>query len=346
MVGMKILSGFNFLKQKIKPLAVSGDERLDYSRLPVLDADALITLTGQQGRLRKIQRIVKINDQRYQILYQGVIEKFAELVQLIPASQAHHHAVPGGLFIHTLEVLEYALTFRQQYKLPLFAPQEIQDKERYLWTYAVFAAVLLHDVGKRLTLCQLKLESGQLLDPFTEKLPLNQYYNIDFHSSKYHILHEKIGLLFAGWLFPPVAQNFLFPRLHIMREIMAYVHDDELNDGIIGKIIREADQKSTGKSLAHQDSRKFKGANMENMGERLMTQLRLLIASNHFVVNKSNGNVYPPPRATPISSAKLWPTSCAKHSQMMVNQIFLMTKIGYLIFFKSMDLLKPMKTDW
>ena len=79
---------------------------LDYRELPVMTAEELFSFTKQQTRLRNIKRIVQIDDTRYRILYQEVIERFAELVQLMPASQAHHHAVPGGLFIHTLEVME------------------------------------------------------------------------------------------------------------------------------------------------------------------------------------------------------------------------------------------------
>ena len=108
----------------------------DYRQLKVMTAEELIAFTKQQGRLRNIKRIVQMDDVRYKILYQDVIERFAELVQLMPASQAHHHAVPGGLFVHTLEVMEYALSLRQQYKLPLLAAQEIQEAQRHVWTYA------------------------------------------------------------------------------------------------------------------------------------------------------------------------------------------------------------------
>ena len=78
-------------------------DKLDFDQLPVLSARALIDLTGQYSRLAHIRRIVQIDDVTYQTLYQDTIERFAELVQLMPASQAHHHAVPGGLFVHTLE---------------------------------------------------------------------------------------------------------------------------------------------------------------------------------------------------------------------------------------------------
>lgn len=269
-------------------------ENVNYSRLPVLNADELIALTGQQGRLRSIKRIVKIDDQRYQHLYQNVIERFAELVQLMPASQAHHHAVPGGLFVHTMEVIEIALTLRQQYKLPLFSEQEVQEAERHLWTYAIFVAAMLHDIGKRLTLCRFVLEDGAILEPFSSNIEksVGKYYRLVFHDSKYHPLHEQLGLAFVCTLLPPIAQDFLLPRLHIMKELMSYIHEAKNDDGIIGKILKEADQRSTGQSLAHSTMRKFPGANLENMGERLMTQLRSLIAANHFVINKRNASIY------------------------------------------------------
>lgn len=32
------------------------------------------------------------------------IERYAELVQLLPASESHHHAYAGGMFDHALEM--------------------------------------------------------------------------------------------------------------------------------------------------------------------------------------------------------------------------------------------------
>ena len=269
-------------------------DKLDFDRLPVLSARALIELTGQYSRLAHIRRIVQIDDATYQTLYQATIERFATLVQLMPASQAHHHAVPGGLFVHTLEVLEHALTGRQQYKLPLFASEKQQEDERHLWTYAVFIAVLLHDAGKRLTLCRLILDDGRELAPFsTDPATLaGRHYRIVFNDPKYHALHEQIGLAFIGHLLPPLAQDFILPRLHIMRQVMGYIHGDQETAAIIGDIVREADRKSTGASLQHIPARKFKGATLENIGERLMTRLRHLLADNRFAINSRNGNVY------------------------------------------------------
>ena len=269
-------------------------DKLDFDRLPLLSARGLIELTGQYGRLAHIKRIVQIDDATWQMLYQEVIERFAGLVQLMPASQAHHHAVPGGLFVHTLEVLEYALTGRQQYKLPLFASEKQQEDERHLWTYAVFLAAILHDVGKRLTLCRLILDDGRELPPFSgdPATLAGRHYRIVFNDPKYHALHEQIGLAFAGHLLPPLAQDFILPRLHVMQQLMGHIHGNPDAADIIGKIVREADQKSTGESLQHIPARQFKGATLENIGERLMTRLRHLLADNRFAINTRNGNVY------------------------------------------------------
>ena len=277
-----------------KPTAPPTPDKLDFDQLPVLSARALIDLTGQYSRLAHIRRIVQIDDATYQSLYQETLERFAVLVQLMPASQAHHHAVPGGMFVHTLEVLEIALTLRRQYKLPQFTSEKQQEDERHLWTYAVFLATILHDVGKRLTLCRFILDDERELAPFsTDPAKLaGRHYRIVFNDSKYHALHEQIGLAFIGHLLSPLAQDFILPRLHVMQQVMGYIHDDDDTAAIIGKIVREADQRSTGASLQHIPTRKFRGATLENIGERLMTRLRHLLADNRFAINTRNGNVY------------------------------------------------------
>ncbi len=285
---MSLFNLINFPKKKSR-----NSIELDYNKLPVMGAEELIHFTGQQNRIMSIKRIVKIDNERFQILYLDVIYNFAELVQLMPASQAHHHAVPGGLFIHTLEVIEHAMRLRQQYKLPAFAEPEVQERERHAWTYAIFVAAILHDIGKRVSMCSFlckeKAYSAYEAKPLSQTT--NKNYKLVFHKTKYHELHEKIGLSLID-IIPPAGKIFIFSNLRIVKEMMAYIHGDKFNHGMIGEIIIKADKKSTGESLAHSPTRKFKGASKENIGERLMTQLRLMIASNDFIINKSNANIY------------------------------------------------------
>ena len=49
------------------------------------------------------------------------LERYAELVQQFPASESHHHAYPGGMLDHGLEIVAYALKLRQSHLLPIGA---------------------------------------------------------------------------------------------------------------------------------------------------------------------------------------------------------------------------------
>ncbi len=77
-----------------------------------------------------------------------VIERAAEWTQLLPASESHHHAQPGGLMTHMMESAAHALRFRQGYLLPVGAAPEEIPARKHRWTYAVFLAALLHDIGR------------------------------------------------------------------------------------------------------------------------------------------------------------------------------------------------------
>ncbi|MGY0399629.1 MAG: MobH family relaxase [Ostreibacterium sp.] len=258
-----------------------------------MTAEELIKFTGQQNRVRSIKRIVQIDDRHWQSMYLDVIYHFAEIIQLMPASQAHHHAVPGGLLIHTLEVIEQAMNLRQKYTLPAFAEQEVQNRERHVWSYAVFVAAILHDVGKRITMCQFICDDDKAHSPFDKPISETgkKYYKLVFLDTKYHAMHEQIGLTLID-IIPSIGKSFLFSHLNIIKEMMSYIHGEKRKDNIIAEIIQLADQKSTGASLLHSPTHKFKGASIENMGQRIMTQLRQMIASNNFPINKANANIY------------------------------------------------------
>lgn len=46
------------------------------------------------------------------------LERYAELVQHFPASESYHHAYPGGMLDHGLEIVAYALKLRQSHPQP------------------------------------------------------------------------------------------------------------------------------------------------------------------------------------------------------------------------------------
>ncbi|MDH8576072.1 TraI domain-containing protein, partial [Klebsiella pneumoniae] len=61
------------------------------------------------------------------------MNRFAALVQLLPASQSHHHSIPGGLLDHSLEVACNTIRLRQGYLLPPESGAEEQTRQASAW---------------------------------------------------------------------------------------------------------------------------------------------------------------------------------------------------------------------
>jgi len=98
--------------------------------------------------LHQIAAITALPPEHYRSLVLAVIERYAGFVQRLPASEAHHHAGLGGMLDHGLDVALQALLIRRGKLLPVGAEPERIGKVHDLWTYAVFTAAVLHDIGK------------------------------------------------------------------------------------------------------------------------------------------------------------------------------------------------------
>jgi hypothetical protein len=90
----------------------------------------------------------------------------AELVQAVPASEAHRHAYPGGMLDHGLEIVAYSLKLRQPHLLPTGASPEGQAAQSEAWTAAVAYAALLHDIGKVAVDLHVGLANGSIWHPW------------------------------------------------------------------------------------------------------------------------------------------------------------------------------------
>lgn len=86
-------------------------------------------------------------------LAERLLERFAVTVGDLPASAAHHHAEPGGLYRHSLEVALKALEeFEGAIKMERRPDGSVDSfrssHNRPRWQYATFIAALCHDLGK------------------------------------------------------------------------------------------------------------------------------------------------------------------------------------------------------
>src|SRR2546423_5774483 len=92
-------------------------------------------------------------DMQVRALAERLLERFAVTVGDLPASAAHHHAEPGGLYRHSLEVALKALEEFEGNIIMERRPDGSVDsfrssRNRPRWQYATFIAALCHDLGK------------------------------------------------------------------------------------------------------------------------------------------------------------------------------------------------------
>ena len=102
--------------------------------LPVLGFDALTERTATRLLVEALRTKLGFPPEMYDAAVRPVIDAFAEFVQLLPASESHHHAEPGGLFTHTIEVASFALDYRRGRVLPKGAPPEAIGEKAHRWT--------------------------------------------------------------------------------------------------------------------------------------------------------------------------------------------------------------------
>lgn len=291
--------GGGIFRKLLQGSASAPPATADGNVLPVLTADQLYSRLSLHNRLRGIRRKVAIDPQRFEAMYGKPIARYCEVVQLLPASQAHHHAYPGGLIVHTLSVIEYAINERQKYTLPLASEPEVIEAQKNLWTYAVFVAALLHDIGKAVTMAwYIDAAQDKIRNPAAGTL-LQQgckHYTLKFRPTQYYKLHERLGLLYLSQLLDSTSLDYLTRDLDIFAEVLGYVSADRASWGSIGAIVSTADQMSVADDLriASQTGRprQFIGAELENFGERLLKAFRLLIEERKLAANRPGAILY------------------------------------------------------
>ena len=128
-------------------------------------AASLLATPRRQKLLEHIWQRTSLSRTQFTTLYRAPLERYAELVQQFPASESHHHAYPGGMLDHGLEIVAYSLKLRQSHLLPIGASPEDQAVQSEAWTAAVAYAALLHDIGKIAVDLHVKLVDGSTWHP-------------------------------------------------------------------------------------------------------------------------------------------------------------------------------------
>lgn len=259
-------------------------------------AATLLATPRRQKLLEHIWQRTSLSRTQFASLYRAPIERYAALVQQFPASESHHHAYPGGMLDHGLEIVAYALKLRQSRLLPVGAQPEIQAAQAEAWTAATAYAALLHDIGKIAVDFDVEYADGERWHPWHG--PLTRPYRFRYRKNRSYRLHEAAaGLLYAQILDHPIMDWLSgFPELWSALLYGLAGHKEQA--GVLGDLVTQADQASVAQELGGNPQKAL-------LAPKQALQRKLLDGLRHLVRNELKLNQ---PQASDgwLTSEGLW----------------------------------------
>jgi len=283
----------------------SNTESLDITiqpTLPMIDNDGwisplpaaeLLKSELRQKYLNVLWQQVSMTQDMFSSLYQKPIERYAEMVQLLPASEAHHHSHLGGMLDHGLEVLSFAAKLRQSYVLPPNAAPEEQSKQRDAWTAAIIYQALVHDIGKIIVDIEMQLKNGSRWFAWHGIPP--QPYKFKYIKGRDYELHPVLGGYLANHLIPQEAFDWLAQYPEAFSSLMYAMAGHSDKAGLLSEIVQKADQNSVTLAI---------GGDITKLTQHPVTSFakQLILALRHLLQHKLKIN-------TPKGPADGWYTN-------------------------------------
>lgn len=278
------------------------------NQIPILDAATLFNRTHSNGVIARIRQFTALNEQNFETDVMPLLNGFAEFVQLLPASESHHHAQPGGLLDHTLEVASHALCLRQGQKLPLGATPEEQMRLAPVWSYGVLVAAMLHDIGKPVTDVVIEMYGTDMnqsagrwnglaggMRQAAERCEAT-HYTVGFPAERGdYAQHKRLPAMMLHAFVPKSGLQWLATDPQLMAELMEYLSGEEVGQGktsAIRKLITEGDALSVSENLMNGTRTRFASARHKPLIERLMEGLRAVVQEEHLAVNRAGAPMF------------------------------------------------------
>jgi len=237
-------------------------------------AASLLATPRRQKLLEHIWQRTSLSRRQFATLYRAPLERYAELVQAFPASEAHHHAYLGGMLDHGLEIVAYSLKLRQSHLLPIGASPEDQAAQSEAWTAAVAYAALLHDIGKIAVDLHVELADGSIWHPWHG--PLRQPYRFRYRDDREYRLHSAATGLLYHQLLDREALDWLSGYPSLWAPLLYVLAGQYEHAGVLGELVVQADRASVAQELGGDPARAMT-APKHALQRKLLDGLRYLL---------------------------------------------------------------------
>ena len=258
-------------------------------------------LKPYQAKIDKILHLSQAPKQHFDNYYLYSIKKMAKLVQSLPASQAHHHAYKGGFLLHNLEVIEAALKKRNAILLPLGGTPEEQSKNKDLWSFGIFVASIMHDIGRLISdvdifLFDKKYRELGRWSPFVGDMTCNKkvyYYQHHYNQSRHYHQHPLNSSILLSQIIHPVALDWLRQDSELWTMILMSIGNRKLEGGVISEIVKHADNYSVSESLKGTNIQTDTGDTIpKSLAENLLNTLKYLTLEVNPKMNSRGASIY------------------------------------------------------
>ena len=237
-------------------------------------AASLLATPRRRKLLEHIWQRTSLSRKQFATLYLTPLERYAELVQQFPASESHHHAYPGGMLDHGLEIVAYALKLRQSHLLPAGVTPEAQTAQAEAWTAGTAYAALLHDIGKIAVDLHVEYADGTLWHPWHG--PLQRPYRFRYRKDREYRLHgAATGLLYTRLLDREIL-DWLNGFSDLWASLLYVLAGQYEHAGTLGELVVQADQASVAHELGG-DPNKALAAPKHALQRKLLDGLRYLL---------------------------------------------------------------------
>ncbi|WP_423357442.1 MobH family relaxase [Pseudomonas citronellolis] len=237
-------------------------------------ATTLLSTPRRQRLLEHIWQRTSLSRKQFASLYLKPLERYAELVQQFPASENHHHAHPGGMLDHGLEIVAYALKLRQSYLLPTGTTPEDQIVQAEAWTAAVAYAALLHDIGKVAVDLHVERADGSPWHPWHG--PLRHAYRFRYRQDREYRLHSAATGLLHRQVLDGEILDWLSTYPSPWSALLYVLAGQYEHAGTLGELVVQADRASVAQALGGDPARAM-SAPTHTLQRKLLDGLRYLL---------------------------------------------------------------------